>query len=216
MRNFKDYLSESLISTETKTRTQLLVQSVYSKYASHYSKNQPEVVGWMDGTENALMRNTVIYEAGIKNNDSVLDVGCGVAHLYYFLENQGWNGEYLGIDPNEKAIGLVEDKIPTICGTIEDLNTTFYEKFDWVIASGVFNIGLKEQHAKWTIKQMTQKANKGVIFNMLKHPYTDDNYTSYKAEEIKKWLKRFDHRKIDIVDDYMPGDEEFTVYFYKV
>ena len=49
MRNFKDYLSESLISTETKTRTQLLVQSVYSKYASHYSKNQPEVVGWMDG-----------------------------------------------------------------------------------------------------------------------------------------------------------------------
>ena len=184
MRNFKDYLSESLISTETKTRTQLLVQSVYSKYASHYSKNQPEVVGWMDGTENALIRNTKIYEAGIDTNDSVLDVGCGVAHLYYFLENQGWKGEYLGIDPNEKAIRLVEN-IPTICGTIEDLNTTFYEKFDWVIASGVFNIGLKENHTKWTIKQMTKKANKGVIFNMLKHPYTDDNYTSYKAEEIK-------------------------------
>ena len=29
MRKFKDYLNESLISTETKDRTQLLVQSVY-------------------------------------------------------------------------------------------------------------------------------------------------------------------------------------------
>ena len=36
-----------------------------------------------------------------------------------------------------------------------------------------------------------------------------------KAEEIEKWLKQFDHRKIEIVDGYMPGDEEFTVYFYK-
>ena len=50
---------------------------------------------------------------------------------------------------------------------------------------------------------------------MLKHPYTDENYTAYKAEEIEKWLKQFDHRKIEIVDGYMPGDEEFTVYFYK-
>ena len=89
MKNFKAFLKNEInesISLDTKRRTELLVQSIYSKYASHYSKNQPEVVGWMDGTENALMRNTVIYEAGIKNNDSVLDVGCGVAHLYYFLE----------------------------------------------------------------------------------------------------------------------------------
>ena len=220
MKRFSNYIkteiNESLIAAETKTRTKFLVQSVYSSYAGHYSKNQPEVVGWMDGTKNALIRNTTIYEAGINTTDSVLDVGCGVAHFYYFLENQGWKGEYLGIDPNERAIGLIEDKIPTRCCTIDDL-TEQDKKFDWAIASGVFNIGLKEQHMKFTIKKMMEVANKGIIFNLLRYPYAEDkDYVSYKAHEIKRWLKRFDHRKIEIVEDYMTGDNEFTVYFYKV
>jgi len=216
MKNFKDFIKKEInesISLDTKNRTELLVQSVYSKYASHYSKNQPEVVGWMDGSGNALIRNTKIYESGIDSHDSILDVGCGVAHLYYFLENQGWKGDYLGIDPNKKAIDLIESKIPTICGTIEDLKD---RTFDWAIASGVFNIGLKEQHTKFTIKKMIESSNKGTIFNMLNHPYGDDNYISYKSEEIVKWLKRFDHRKIELVEGYMKDNAEFTIYFYKV
>ena len=68
----------------------------------------------MDGSSNALIRNQKIYEAGIKNKDSVLDVGCGVAHFYYFLENQGWNGKYLGIDPNKKAIDLIDENINNV------------------------------------------------------------------------------------------------------
>ena len=214
MKQFKDFIKQELkesIGLETKNRTKFLVQSVYTHYADHYSKNQPEVVGWMDGSENALIRNKTIYEAGIKNKDSVLDVGCGVAHFYYFLENQGWKGEYLGVDPNEKAIKLIEDKIPALCGTIDDLKD---RSFDWVIASGVFNIGLKEQHTKWIIENMIKVAKKGVIFNMLIDPYNDDNYIAYVPEEIKKWLEKFDHRKIRLIEDYMENAEEFTVYFY--
>ena len=78
MKNFKDFIKKEInesISLDTKNRTELLVQSVYSKYASHYSKNQPEVVGWMDGSGNALIRNTKIYESGIDSHDSILDVG---------------------------------------------------------------------------------------------------------------------------------------------
>ena len=63
---------------------------------------------------------------------------------------------------------------------------------------------------------MISHANKGIIFNMLCAPYEDDNYESYKSEEIKRWLKRFDHRKIEIVENYMRKEQEFTVYFYKV
>jgi len=51
---------------------------------------------------------------------------------------------------------------------------------------------------------------------MLCAPYPDDNYEAYKSEEIKRWLKSFDHRKIEIIENYMNGDQEFTVYFYKV
>ena len=216
MRSFKDYIKKELnesIGIETISRTKVLVQSVYTHYADYYSKNQPEVVGWMDGSSNALIRNQKIYEAGIKNKDSVLDVGCGVAHFYYFLENQGWNGKYLGIDPNKKAIDLIDENINTMCGTIDGLPD--FMKYDWIIASGVFNVGLKEEHTKWTIENMIRVAKKGVIFNMLSAPYIDDNYVSYVPEEIKKWLEKFDHRQINIIEDYMKDDAEFTVYFYK-
>jgi hypothetical protein len=182
MRSFKDYIKKELnesIGIETISRTKVLVQSVYTHYADYYSKNQPEVVGWMDGSSNALIRNQKIYEAGIKN---------------------------------KKAIDLIDENINTMCGTIDGLPD--FMKYDWIIASGVFNVGLKEEHTKWTIENMIKVAKKGVIFNMLSAPYIDDNYVSYVPEEIKKWLENFDHRQINIIEDYMKDDAEFTVYFY--
>ena len=213
MRTFKSFLTEE-ISTETQELTELLVDSIYSKYVDQYDKNSEKCVGWLDGEENSQIRLQKIYESGIDNDDSVLDVGCGVAHLHTYLREQGWNGKYLGFDPNKKAIDLIDEDINTMCGTIEALPD--FMKFDWAIANGVFNLGLKEEHTFWIIENMISHANKGIIFNMLAAPYEDSHYEAYESEEIKSWLKRFDHRKIEIVEDYMNGDQEFTVYFYKV
>jgi SAM-dependent methyltransferase len=170
-------------------------------------------VGWLDGTENAQLRFQKIYESGIGNNDSILDVGCGVAHLHTFLSNQGWSGKYLGFDPNKKAIDLVDESINAMEGTIEDLPD--FMKYDWVISSGVFNLGLKEEQSFWIIENMISHANKGIVFNMLHAPYEDPNYEAYYPEQIKHKLSRLDHSKIEIIEDYMENDEEFTVYFYK-
>ena len=216
MKQFREFLIKE-ISAETQKLTELLVDQVYSKYVEQYDINSVECVGWLDGTDNARLRFQKIYEAGIGEKDSILDVGCGVAHLHTYLKNQGWNGKYLGFDPNKKAIDLVDESINVMHGTIEDLdNLPEWNKFDWAIANGVFNLGLKKEHTFWIIENMISHANKGIIFNMLCAPYEDDNYESYKSEEIKRWLKRFDHRKIEIVENYMRKEQEFTVYFYKV
>ena len=205
MKRFKTYI------TEGRSETDFLVDTVYSKYIEKYSKNQPECVGWLDGSENALIRNQKIYEAGIDEKDSVLDVGCGVAHFHTYLTNQGWNGKYLGVDPNKKAIDVIDENINAVHGTIEDLDDT---KYDWVIANGVFNLGLREEHSFWIIENMISYANKGIIFNMLQAPYEDPKYEAYYPEWIKRKLNKFDHRKIEIIEDYMGDDAEFTVYFY--
>ena len=216
MKQFREFLIKE-ISAETQKLTELLVDQVYSKYVEQYDINSVECVGWLDGTDNARLRFQKIYEAGISEKDSILDVGCGVAHLHTYLKNQGWTGKYLGFDPNKKAIDLVDESINVMHGTIEDLdNLPEWNKFDWAIANGVFNLGLKKEHSFWIIENMISHANKGIIFNMLCAPYEDDNYESYKSEEIKRWLKRFDHRKIEIVENYMRKEQEFTVYFYKV
>ena len=212
MKNFREFITEEVIK-DARQVTKLLVDAVYSRYIDDHDKNSIECVGWLDGTENAQLRFQKIYESGIGNNDSILDVGCGVAHLHTFLSNQGWSGKYLGFDPNKKAIDLVDESINAMEGTIEDLPD--FMKYDWAISSGVFNLGLKEEHTFWIIENMISHANKGIVFNMLHAPYPDPNYVAYYPEQIKHKLSRFDHSNIEIVEDYMPDDAEFTVYFYK-
>lgn len=216
MRTFKEYvgpvesLQEHLINS-TKQQTDFLVDAIYSNYIKEFDKSQPQCVGWLDGEENGLLRNQLIYEAGIENDDSVLDIGCGVAHFYHFLKMEGWDGKYLGIDPNKAAIDVVEESINTKCGTIEDLDDT---KYDWVIASGVFNLGLQESHTFWIIHNMILRANKGIVFNMLSAPYEHPEYEAYDSGWVKKKLEHYKPKKLEIIEEYFRDNEEFTVYFY--
>ena len=207
MKRFKTYIIEDNIRN---LETKLLVDDIYSRYVDEHNKNSVKCVGWLDGTENAQIRFQKIYEGGISDNDSVLDVGCGVAHLHTYLKNQGWSGKYFGFDPNKKAIDLIDEEINAVHGTIEDLDDT---KYDWAIASGVFNLGLTEEHSFWIIENMILHADKGIIFNMLQAPYGDDKYEAYYPERIKQRLSLIDHSKIEIIEGYM-DDAEFTVYFY--
>ena len=211
MKQFKDYITEG-ISTKTRKETKLLVDAVYSRYIDKHNKNSVECVGWLDGSDNAQLRFQKIYEAGIDENDSVLDVGCGVAHFHTYLKNQGWDGKYLGIDPNKKAIDLIDENINTMCGTVDGLPD--FMKYDWVIANGVFNLGLKEKHTFWIIDNMISHANKGIIFNMLLAPYEDPKYEAYNPMWIHYKLQEYDHKKIEIIENYFRDDAEFTVYFY--
>ena len=212
MKQFRQFLTEE-ISKETQKLTEFLVDSIYSHYIDDHDKNTVKCVGWLDGHKNALIRFQKIYEAGIDENDSVLDVGCGVAHFYTYLKrDKEWNGKYLGIDPNKKAIDLIDEDINAMHGTIDGLPD--FMKYDWVIASGVFNLGLKEEHSFWIIENMISHANKGIIFNMFVAPYIDPNYEAYYPKQVKFKLQKYDHSKIEIIEDYMGDDAEFTVYFY--
>ena len=220
MKQFRDYITEE----NEKVRTDFLVDTVYSHYIDEYNKNSIECVGWLDGTENSQLRFQKVYEAGIGDKDSILDVGCGVAHLHTYLKHQGWDGKYLGFDPNKKAIDMIDEDINVMHGTIEDLDDT---KYDWVISNGTFNLGLTENLTFSIIDNMIYRANKGIVFNMLQHPYRNiplhsfpmedhDNitYESYNPDYVRNKLLKYDHKKIEIIEDYMGDDAEFTVYFY--
>ena len=58
------------------------LDEIYSNYLDKYNKNSVACVGWLDDLENIKVRFEKIHEGGIGDNDSILDVGCGVAHLY--------------------------------------------------------------------------------------------------------------------------------------
>jgi SAM-dependent methyltransferase len=220
MRTFKEYVGriplkeEKSHHREIRDITYLLVDAVYSQYSESGTMG-PEVVGWLDGTANAQRRNATLFESGIGLNESILDVGCGVCHFYDYLKEQGWDGEYFGIDPNQRALNMVHKGVNTQCGIISDIKEG---QWDWVIASGIFNIGLNEDHMKWTLNDMIPKAKKGVVFNMLKSPYQDEQYSAYVPEEIGNWLQEnHSPKNIEIREGYLAEGNttaEFTVYFY--
>ena len=45
-------------------------------------------------------------------------------------------------------------------------------------------------------------------------PYTDLNYEAYDPEQVKFKLRKYDHSKIEIIENYFSDQAEFTVYFY--
>ena len=44
---------------------------------------------------------------------------------------------------------------------------------------------------------------------------SDDRYESYNPKLVEQRLQGFEHKKLEIVEDYMNNDQEFTVYLYK-
>lgn len=50
----------------------------------------------------------IAKELGIKQ---IVDMGCNVGQLRLFLERAGWDGKYLGVDSNAKALDVARDNL---------------------------------------------------------------------------------------------------------
>jgi len=87
----------------------------------------------------------ILDTVGLKNGDSVLDVGCGTGVLVpYVLELIGTNGRIVGLDYSENMLRIAREKFPKesypnvdfVFGGI--LTYEAYDKFDVVICYSSF------------------------------------------------------------------------------
>ncbi|MFT5896279.1 MAG: SAM-dependent methyltransferase [bacterium] len=115
--------------------------------------------------------------------DSVLDVGCGLAHLYHYLKSTGFTGNYLGVDivPEFTAMAsqnLKDDKCANVVlgSGLEPLPSGM----DYVMLSGVFNNKMDDNQGFMhsTLERMFNAAEKGISFNAM------SSYVDYKDEEL--------------------------------
>ncbi len=103
---------------------------------------------------------------------SVLDVGCGLAHLCDWLRAQGWRGRYLGVDQVPEFVEranarladdpLAEVRLGTATGPLPD-------GCDFVLLSGVFNNAMADNEGfmRATLRAMWAAAAKGIAFNAM-------------------------------------------------
>ncbi len=179
----------------------------------------PETLGWgKNGRQD--IRFSVLSQPILQLPDcSVLDVGCGFADLYTYLLNNGWNGRYVGIDLVPSLLKVAKDRKPNIelyNYDIEEAKTL--GKFDFVVASGIFNAKLNntdnKNHIVHTLTDMLEIVQNMVCVDFMS-TYVDfqkegswHTDPAWLINQLNKLTKRFSLRY-----DYMPF--EFAVFLHK-
>ena len=187
----------------------------YDLYLEKYHPDTSYCVGWMDGSINQWKRFSKLMEIGVEDGDTILDVGCGVGHMVDYLKEYHYAVEYTGLDINNNAIKIAETRHfrgqeQFLSGNIFEVNLE--KKYDWVLASGTFNVDVSEELMWDILKECDKRTTKGIAFNLLTKPYIEEAYQSYWPEYILKKMPIKGQTAVAV--DYSVKDD-FTVYIRK-
>lgn len=96
--------------------------------------------------------------------DSVLDVACGVGHLYHVLSPRIWH--YKGIDSSKEMIRIAREYAPDGLFTVGDAYDLSEEGiYDTVIAMSLL-IHIEQRDLQHIIEQMWMHARKSLVFTI--------------------------------------------------
>jgi SAM-dependent methyltransferase len=169
--------------------------------------------------ERRNLRFKILTEIGIKNGDTILDLGCGFADFHTYLLNVGIAVNYIGIDINSEIIRMAKEKKSELDLRVVDiLNDKFDTPVDYIVSTSSFNNKLFEESNYSFIETLLKKcqsiAKKGVAIDFLSS-YVDfkvnDEVFYYEPEKIVTIAKSIT-KKVCIRHDYELF--EFCLYMY--
>lgn len=207
-----------------------MIKKSYLQIVDHYENcfkkfgDNHNGVDWPK-EEDAILRYRIMLEIiAAKEDCSLLDFGCGTAHLYDFiLKNSYQNIRYTGLDISKVFIKVCKKKFPDttfICKDILD-STEQIGMFDYIILNGVFTekrqLSFDEmfEYFKKMIKVLYFKSNRGIAFNvMTKHVDLERKDLFHLPFDLLAYfLKSEISRNFIVRNDY--GLFEYTVYLFK-
>ncbi len=166
----------------------------------------------------------VIKPALAEQRISLLDFGCGAAHLYEYILKQGLKSiEYAGLDLSEKFVGLSQNKFPAnqfFRVDMLDENASLPD-FDYIVLNGVFTekreLSFDEMfyYFKQLVARVFEHATSGMAFNvMTKHvAWERDDLFHLPFDMLADFLNKELTRNFVFRNDY--GLYEFTTYVYR-
>ena len=156
---------------------------------------------------------------------TVTDYGCGYGAMFDFLNAQGWQFEYYGVDIIEKMVFAGRD----VHKDFPNAHFTTDEKelpvTDYLVAQGIFNIKMETPYDEWlefiieTLPRMDALCSKGFSFNMLTK-YSDEDRMAERSDLFYgdplfffDFCKRNFSRNVALLHDYDLYD--FTIIVRK-
>jgi SAM-dependent methyltransferase len=179
-------------------------------------------VGWTKKKENADVRYKVMLELMEGREPStLLDFGCGAAHLYEYMVAQGIDWvRYSGLDLSPKYLNLCRTKHPHLTFYGDDVldPSARVPMHDYVVMNGVFNYkGDFSFDEMWSYCQrllikVSSLAAKGFAFNVVsKHvDWERDDLFHLPFDLLAEFLYKNVSRQFTFRHDY--GLFEYTTY----
>lgn len=166
----------------------------------------------------------VVKSAHREETVRLLDFGCGAAHLYeYVRENGVANIEYAGLDLSNKFIELCRSKFPAnqfYCLDLLEDNDTL-PSFDYIVMNGIFtekrSLTFDEMlnYFKQLVSKVFAKAETGIAFNVMsKHvDWEREDLFHLPFDTLAAFVRQELSRNFVIRNDY--GLYEYTTYVYR-
>lgn len=183
-------------------------------------------VGWTKRPEYAALRYRIMLEVirpGSARPVSLLDFGCGAAHLLEYIKAEGLQGiDYSGLDLSNRFLALSRGKHPGVDFHQVDLldPAATLPSFDYVVMNGIFTYrGGLDHEAMWRYCQalllrVAKVARVGFAFNVMTK-YLDwerDDLFHLPLDTMARFVADNISRAFTVRHDY--GLYEYTVYVY--
>ncbi|MEK8180239.1 class I SAM-dependent methyltransferase [Flavobacterium buctense] len=171
-----------------------------------------------------VMLDIVRLNESNDNSVSLLDFGCGTAHLLAYMQQYNWqNIVYSGLDISEKFVSIAQEKYPHntfYCIDILEEKDSLHS-FDYIIMNGVFTekreLSYEEMWDYFTemISIIYNKCNKGFAFNVMSKnvDWEREDLFHVSHDALSQFLCQNLTRDYVIRNDY--GLYEYTVYVLK-
>jgi SAM-dependent methyltransferase len=202
-----------------------IIKQVGDYYSEKIIKNgaTPQGVDW-NSIESQQLRFDILSKVILTDGHfSILDFGCGFGSMYDYYRTKKLELNYTGYDISEEMISEAKKRNGNDERTkwLTSLNDN--EKYDYVVASGIFNVKLNNENDVWlkyiieTINKLNQFSISGFSFNVLTK-YSDKEFVKdylYYADPLFlfDYCKTNYSKNVALLHDY--NLYEFTIIVRK-
>lgn len=208
------------------------MKKIYTKIVDHYEdcleKHGDNHLGvdWpkLEDVDTRYKIMLDIIQLNQLNQATLLDFGCGTAHLLEYINKNEIKGiDYSGLDISQKFVDVAKAKFPNnafYCGDFFETYSTM-QNFDYIVMNGVFTekreFSFDEMWDYFTklISIIFEKCNKGFAFNVMSKnvDWERDDLFHVSLDALTEFLCKNITRNFVIRNDY--GLYEYTVYVLK-
>lgn len=194
-----------------------LVKLYQRAFADH--GDTPAGVLWPRGRQSLRFDALTQHFSG--DSFSILDYGCGLAHLKVYLDQRFSQYEYRGVDLVPEFVSTVAAKYPGVSVQLVQSHTDISTPVDHVIISGTFNIidGADQraylERVQAVLLHLFSLARVSLAVNFMtdRVDFMQPKACHVNVDEMMNFARRHMSPRLRVDESYMPY--EFTLVVFK-